>query len=47
MTLVEEIGKIAFSSQLSLSNYMFAKINNGSFPRNFFIQLREIDQIYE
>lgn len=45
--LVDEIGRIAQSTQNTLAGYLRDKILDGSFPRSFILQLKNMDAIHD
>lgn len=47
MGMVEEIGRIAQSTQNTLAGYLRDKIMDSSFPRTFLLQLKNMDAIHD
>lgn len=45
LRMMDELCKVTMSSQSTLSNYLRDKIVDGSYPRSFLVQMRDIDGI--
>lgn len=47
MSMMEDLSRMTQSSQSTLSNYLRDKIVDGTYPRSFLLQLKDIDNITE
>ena len=43
--MMDELSKMTMSSKSTLSNYLHDKIVDGTYPRSFFVQMKDIDGI--
>ena len=45
--MMDELSNMTMASQSTLSNYLQEKILDGSYPRSFFVQMRDVDSIIQ